>query len=345
MYRGEAARLSEWRNLFAAGINRKIQAGNLGILDSAIRQLLLQGLRILCIYLLAKKALEGQMSVGMVSAFVAYLGMFVARAGGIVDRITEFRLLEVPMERIADIVFAEKSLADEEDGGTTATGNQVELRHVAFSYSHNEPRILKDCSCRVAESGFTAIAGVSGAGKSTLLHLIAGVEAASDGEVLIGGLAVGNWQQRHLRTRVASVFQGDCLLKGSVAENIALFDNVWDMADVRRAARQACIHREIEALPMGYDARIADLGSSLSKGQAQRVLLARALYRKPKLLLLDEVTSGLDAELERRVVESIATLDATRVVITHSDRMLTAADEVLWLRNGVLLSSRPELNV
>jgi ATP-binding cassette subfamily B protein RaxB len=96
---------------------------------------------------------------------------------------------------------------------------------------------------------------------------------------------------------------------------------------------------------MGYNARIADLGSSLSKGQAQRVLLARALYRKPKLLLLDEVTSGLDAELERRVVESIATLDATRVVITHSDRMLTAADEVLWLRNGVLLSSRPELNV
>jgi ATP-binding cassette subfamily B protein RaxB len=345
MYRGEAARLSEWRNLFAAGINRKIQAGNLGILDSAIRQLLLQGLRILCIYLLARKALEGQMSVGMVSAFVAYLGMFITRAGGIVDRITEYRLLEVPMERIADIVFAEKSLADHEDSRTTTTSNQVELRHVAFSYSDNEPPVLKDCSCKIAENGFTAIAGCSGAGKSTLLHLIAGVEAASDGEILIGGLALGSWQQRHLRARVASVFQGDCLLKGSVAENIALFDNEWDMDHVRRAARQACIHREIEALPMGYNARIGDLGASLSKGQVQRVLLARAFYREPRLLLLDEVTSGLDAELEQRVVQSIARLDATRIVITHSDRMLTAADDVLWLRNGVLLSSRPELNV
>ena len=345
MCRGEGARLSEWRNLFAAGINKKIQAGNVGILDSAMRQLLLQGLRVLCIYLLARKALEGQMSVGMVSAFVAYLGMFITRAGGIVDRITEYRLLEVPMGRIADIVFAGRPSADEEVGGRVTTSSQVELRHVAFTYSRDEPRILKDCSCEIAENGFTAIAGCSGAGKSTLLRLIAGVEAASDGEVLIGGLAIRYWQQRHLRESVASVFQDDCLLKGSVAENIALFDNEWEIDNVQRAARQACIHLDIEALPMGYEARIADLGSSLSKGQVQRVLLARAFYRKPKLLLLDEVTSGLDAELEKKVIRSIAALEATRIVITHSDQMLSAADEVLWLHNGVLLSSRPELNV
>jgi len=226
-----------------------------------------------------------------------------------------------------------------------ATSSEVVLRHAAFTYSRNEPRILKDCSCEIAENGFTAIAGCSGAGKSTLLRLIAGVESASEGEVLIGGLAIGYWQQRHLRSSVASVFQDDCLLKGSIAENIALFDDDWEMREVQRAARQACIHLDIEALPMGYESRIADLGSSLSKGQVQRVLLARAYYRKPKLLLLDEVTSGLDAGLEKRVIKSIAALEATRIVITHSDRMLSAADEVLWLHNGVLLSSRPELNV
>ena len=344
MYRGEAARLSEWRNRFADGINRKIQAGNIGILDSAMRQLLLQGLRILCIYLLARKALAGQMSVGMVSAFVAYLGMFITRAVGIVDRVTEYRLLDVPIGRIADIVFAETQSVDEDVGEATTTSNQVELRNVAFGYSRSEPRILNDCSCAIEENSLTAIAGCSGAGKSTLLRLIAGVETVSDGEILIGGRAIGSWRQQHLRTRVASVFQGDCLLKGSVAENIALFDEDRDLLAVQHAARLACIDRDIEALPMGYESRIADLGSSFSKGQVQRVLLARALYRKPKLLLLDEATSGLDTELEKGVIRSIAALEATRIVITHSDRMLTAADEVLWLHNGVLLSSRPELN-
>lgn len=343
MYRGEAARLSEWRNLFAAGINRKIQAGNLGIVDSAVRQLLLQGLRIVCIYLLAQKALAGQMSVGMVSAFVAYLGMFITRAGAIVDRVTEYRLLDVPMDRIADIVFAETpSIAGETETAVT-TGNQVELRNVAFGYAQSEPRILRDCSCVIEENSLTAIAGSSGAGKSTLLRLVAGVEQTTEGTILFGRLPTRNCQQE-LSARLASVFQGDCLLKGSVAENIALFDNERDMGEIRRAARQACIHEDIEALPMGYESHIADLGSSLSKGQVQRVLLARALYRKPKLLLLDEVTSGLDAELEHRVVKSIAALEATRIIVTHSDRMLTAADQVLWLHEGVLLSSRPELN-
>jgi ATP-binding cassette subfamily B protein RaxB len=96
---------------------------------------------------------------------------------------------------------------------------------------------------------------------------------------------------------------------------------------------------------MGYETRICDLGSSLSKGQVQRVLLARAFYRRPRLLLLDEATGGLDIQTEKRVIDSISQLDATRVVITHSDRMLQAAHEVLWLHRGTLLLSRPELNV
>jgi ATP-binding cassette subfamily B protein RaxB len=144
---------------------------------------------------------------------------------------------------------------------------------------------------------------------------------------------------------MAAVFQDDCLLKGSVAENIAAFDKAIDLGRVRRAAKNACIDTEIESLPMGYETRICDLGSSLSKGQTQRILLARALYREPRILLLDEASSGLDVCLEKRVIDTISRLDVTRVVITHSDQMLQAAHEVLWLHKGTLLSSRPELNV
>lgn len=342
---GEATRLSEWRDLFANGINEKIKAGNLAALDSAIRQLLFQGLRIVCIYFLAKKALEGNMSIGMVSAFVAYLGMFTTRAGGIVDRFIEYKLLQVPLDRLADIVFIEDEPTQPSGAERTRSEDGIELRHVAFSYGQQEPWILKDCSCVIPKNGFTAIAGRSGTGKSTLLRLLARVESVSEGEILVGGIALRDWRSQSLRGLTATVFQEDCLLKGSVAENIALFDGESKPGRVRCAAKKACVDVEIEALPMGYETRIGDLGSSLSKGQVQRILIARAFYRRPKLLLLDEATSGLDARLEKHVIRSISRLDATRVVITHSDHMLEAADEVLWLHKGTLLSSRPELNV
>lgn len=345
MANGEATRQSEWRNLFANGLNQKIRAGNVSIADSAFGHLLFQGLRVVSVYLLARRGLDGRMSIGMISAFVAYLGMFMTRAGGIVDRVIEYRLLEVPLNRIADIVFN-----DEEPDGCrreTPSGStyEIELRNAAFRYAQDEPWILKDCSCRIPANGFLAIAGCSGSGKSTLLRLIAGVESVSVGEVLVGGIAVSDWRTRSLREEMATVFQEDALLKGSVAQNIALFDEDADFGRVRQAAERACIDTEIESLPMAYETRVCDLGSSLSKGQIQRVLLARAFYRSPKLLLLDEATSGLDACLERRVVESVARLEATRVVITHSDQVLQAAHEVLWLHRGTLLSSRPELNV
>lgn len=345
MTNGEATRQSEWRNLFANNVNEKIRAGNLLIVDSALRQLLFHGLRVAAIYILAKRGLAGQMSIGMVSAFVAYLGMFIGRAGGIVDRVVEYKLLEVPLNRLSDIVFNEEEPAGRSEPAHANSTYDIELKQVAFAYAPGEPWILRNCSCQVPRNGFTAIAGCSGAGKSTLLSIMAGIEPLSAGELLIGDVAVRDWRGQSLRENIATVFQDDCLLKGSVVENIALFEANIDLALVRQAAQDAHIAAEIESLPMGYETRIGDLGSSLSKGQIQRILLARAFYRAPGLLLLDEATSGLDAELEKRVIDTISKLDVTRVVITHSDRMLQAAHEVLWLSKGRLLLSRPELNV
>ncbi len=344
MVNGEAARESEWQNLFANNINARISAGNLQIVDSALRQTLFQGVRIFAIYVLAKNALNGQISVGMVSAFVAYLGMFVGRCGGIVDRIMEYRLLEIPLNRLADIVFGD---VDEAMAGKSPVLNPsggVELKDVVFRYAESEAPILRGCSCSIPEDGFTAIAGRSGSGKSTLLRLIAGIESVSEGELTVGGVPARDWPAKALRDRIAAVFQDDFLIKGSVADNIALFEATPDRRRMMRAAADACIAAEVESMPMGYETRIGDLGSAFSKGQVQRVLLARALYRRAPLLLLDEPTSGLDSALEKRVVDTISRLDSTRIVVTHSDRMLQEAHEVLWLSEGSLLSSRPELN-
>ena len=340
---GELQREAGWRGLFAEATNIKIRSSNLSVADSAVRQLIFSGTRIAVIYLLAQKGLAGSLSIGMISAYVAYFGMFASRASGIVDRLFEYKLLDVPLGRLEDIVFSEEELAA--DSRPARPVGDIELRDVEYRYSRHEPAILQGCSMRAERGSFTAIAGPSAAGKSTLLQIVALNEAISGGEYLIDGKSSRCWQTADLRSKMAAVFQGDSLLKGSVAENIALFDDHIDRSRVVAAATEACIADEIDALPMGYETRIGDLGSSLSRGQIQRLLLARAFYRRPSLLLLDEATSGLDHGLERRVIESVRRQSATRIVVTHSDLMLQAADSVLWLHGGRLLLSRPDLNV
>lgn len=349
MLGGEAVRESEWRSLFADATNARLRVGNLRILDSALRQLLFNGLRLVAVYWLARSSLDGRMTVGMVSAFAAYLGMFVARAGGIVDRMIDYRLLEVPLTRLEDIVFSDAPSEGQPAGlplhREQTTNQDIELDKVAFRYSSNDAFILRDCSCRIEGGSFIAIAGCSGSGKSTLLQLIAGVERPDSGNLLIGGHRLTDLDPGRFRQRTGTVFENDCLMKGSIAENIALFADDPDPAAVRRAAVAAGIAADIEAMPMNYQTRIGDLGSSLSKGQSQRVLLARALYRQPQLLLLDEATSGLDRDSERHVIDALRRLDVTRIAVTHSDQLLQAAHQVFWLNNGILQTSRPELNV
>ena len=248
----------------------------------------------------------------------------------------------MPLGRLSDVIFNE----EERDSGREVNSpvGAIELKNISFAYSRDESPILDRCSALFRECTLTVIAGPSGSGKSTLLQIIAGNEVPCDGELFIGEKPAAQLNLKGLRSNMATVFQDDVLLKGSVADNIAMFSNDIDMQRVRAAARAACIAKEIESLPMAYETRIGDLGSSLSFGQVQRVLLARAFYRRPSLLLLDEVSSGLDVAVERRVIAAIKRLPATKILVSHSDLALQAADEVVWLHNGRLLSSPPALN-
>ncbi len=333
---GENVRRTEWQSLFATTINSKIRAGNLAIADTAIRQVLLQGSRVLTLYLLARRGLEGAFSVGMIASFAAWLGMLGGRLSGLVDGVTAYRLLRVPLRRLADIVFAEP----EPNPQPVDTGmlGDIELQDVEFRYAGTDRPVIDGCSARIRSGSFVAIAGPSGSGKSTLLQLIAGTATLRRGRLCYDGRARSVAGLRH---RTATVFQDDCLLRGSIASNIAFCSERIDDIALRRAAQQACIADDIERLPMQYETLIGDLGSALSSGQVQRILLARAFYRDAELLLLDEATSGLNPELEKCVVRSLASLSCTRIIVTHSDRVLEAADEVLWLHEGSLQSSRP----
>jgi ATP-binding cassette subfamily B protein RaxB len=192
---------------------------------------------------------------------------------------------------------------------------------------------------RIAPGEFVAIAGASGGGKSTLIKILAGLYQPTEGEVLIDGQPLGRWNAQSLRSQIALVAQDDSLLQGTIAENISGFDEQTDMQLVRVCAELAQIRTDIERMPMGYESLVGDMGSTLSGGQKQRVLIARALYRRPRILILDEGTSHLDLENERAVNAALSELAITRLVVAHRPETLRAAGRVVSLQEGVLVAA------
>ena len=336
MCAGESCRTTDWQNLFMRRINTQIRAGNLAVADGAVHQALFQGLHIGIVFLLAQQVQRGEMSVGTLSAFVAYAAMFVTRAGGIVNRIFEYRLLRVPLDRLADIVFNEVETPRDEPADRSMLAGNIVAGKLTFKHPGSDTLLLSDVSVNIARGELIAICGCSGSGKSTLLRLFAGIEQASSGALCYDGKPAGKWPQASVRRSIATVFHDDALMSGSIAENIALFDPARSDKRIRKMARLAAVDDAIEALPMGYETPIGDLGSALSTGQVQRILFARALYRRPTLLLLDEFTSGLDADTESLVLRSLVRLPATRIVVSHSPAVLRVADRVFELRAGKL---------
>ena len=161
-----------------------------------------------------------------------------------------------------------------------------------------------------------------------------GLLKPDEGEVLIDGIPITQLGLRAYRQLVGTVMQEDVLLAGSLQDNIAFFDARADQARVEACARLAAIHQEIAAMPMGYQTLVGDLGSSLSGGQKQRVLLARALYKQPRILALDEATSHLDVANEHKVNQALGHMRLTRIMVAHRRETIEAAERVVALQGG-----------
>jgi ATP-binding cassette subfamily B protein RaxB len=194
--------------------------------------------------------------------------------------------------------------------------------------------VLQDCSFSVREGEAVAIVGASGCGKTTLLKLLLGLLEPAGGAIEVGGIDIARIGKRSYRTMVGAVMQDDRLFAGSVAENISFSEDGFDLRRVEAAARLAAVHDEIVAMPLGYHSLVGDMGTALSGGQKQRIILARALYRRPRILFLDEATSHLDLQCERRVGCAVQKLKLTRLIIAHRPETIASADRVLLLQSG-----------
>jgi ATP-binding cassette subfamily B protein RaxB len=268
----------------------------------------------------------------MIFAIMAYKQSFMSKAVSLVETALDFRILELHLERLSDI-----ALSTPEPGHDRPVGyarpilGRIELRNVWFRYAESEPFVLEDVSLAVEPGRFVTITGPSGGGKTTLVKIMLGLLEPTAGEVLIDGIPLGTVGARAYRENVGAVMQEDQLLSGSLADNICFFDPVYDQNRMIECAQIAGIHDEIMAMPMTYNSLIGDMGSSLSGGQKQRVLLARALYRQPKLLFLDEGTAHLDIEKEAEISANLRRLGMTRISVAHRPQAATGADHMFHI--------------
>lgn len=326
-----AQRHGTWMNLFVDTVNTGLTTQKLAVLFEFANSLLFGVANILIVYWGAVSVLDGAFTVGALMAFMSYKSQFEGKVGSLIDQFVQIKMLGLHAERLADIVL------EETESGHTGSPLlpeaperfDIAVENVSFRYADNEPYVLENFSLHIAQGEALALAGPSGCGKSTLIQLLTGNLKPETGKVLLGGHDIHALPPAFIRRYSATVMQDDVLFAGSIAENICFFDDAPDMAKIEQCARMANIHQEIAAMPMGYETLIGDMGSALSGGQKQRLILARALYREPKILFLDEASSHLDVANECVINDNLRRLNITKIMVAHRRETLDAADRVV----------------
>jgi ATP-binding cassette subfamily B protein RaxB len=329
-------RVSAYANELVEATNKGIHIQRLSIGFSTLQGLISGVGRIVLFWMAALEVLEGNFSAGMLIAFTSFADQFTGRATGLINAIIEFWMLRLHGERLADIVLTDKE--SDMDNTTVLPASDaalpIEVKNISFRYAPTEPWVFKGCSLNIQAGESVAIIGPSGQGKSTLVKLLLGLLKPEEGSIEINSQDIRKLGMTWYRDHVSCVMQDDILFAGSIMDNICFFDSQFSHEKVEQAARLAQIHDDVMAMPMGYNSLVGDMGSSLSGGQIQRVLLARALYRQPKILVLDEATSHLDIAREKGINDAIKKMDITRIIIAHRPETIRSANRIILLNSN-----------
>lgn len=329
----ESVRFNIWRNSYIHSLNADFKIAKINNVYSMISQLLFGMEHILVVSVGAQLILVNKFSIGMLMAFLSYRLLLVNKTSSLIQNIFDYKLISIQLDRLSDILFHEPEVIGTGSGGIEQTKGALTLKNISFRYNQNDRYVLKDINLDVAAGEKIAIIGPSGCGKSTLLKVMMGLLHKTEGEIFIDNLPIKDFGLKNYRDLIASVMQEDSLISGSIGDNISFFDENVDRERVYHVAKLASIHEDICQLPMGYETLVGGMGLSLSSGQKQRILLARALYKKPKILFLDEATSHLDVVNEKSINSSLKSLKITQIVIAHRIETIQMADRVINLKN------------
>ncbi len=347
----EQERRARWQSLIVEVMNRDIRTTKMNIGFTVVNTFIFGVENLLVFWLGAKAILASQgpgsgtavFTVGMLMAFLSYKSQFSGRISALINHGIDLKMLDLHNERLADIALTapeqDTPQGDLPEHDLAHLSPSLELKNVSFRYGDGEPWILKGVNLKIEAGENVAITGSSGCGKTTLLKVMLGLLQPSEGDVLYGGVPVRQLGMTNVRRKVGTVMQEDVLLTGSIADNIAFFDMAPDQMRIEACGQLAQLHNDIVRMPMGYQTMVGELGSGLSGGQKQRLLLARALYKQPAILALDEATSHLDIENEKAVNAVLSEMRLTRIVIAHRPETIASAQRsIIFTGEGSLMS-------
>jgi ATP-binding cassette, subfamily B, bacterial CvaB/MchF/RaxB len=329
MGQAEALRSREWMGLTSKIFQRGAALERINLFSN-LSLIAVSGLtHCLVIYFASLDILTNVFSLGMMFAFLAYESSFISRTSAFVDKLLWFRMMRIHFGRVGDIVF--EAPENKESIKDLTVESKVSAHSISYRYSQADTFIFQNIDVSFNNQKLSAIVGRSGCGKTTLLGVLSGLLLTSSGQLRVGDNLISAATALALRKNVAMVLQLDELFEGTIEGNICFFEESPDVEWVQKCAELACVHGEIMQWPLKYKSKLLENGMGLSGGQRQRILLARALYRKPKILILDEATSQLDVETEQRLIGNLKSLNLTIIMTAHRPHAIALADHVYSL--------------
>jgi ATP-binding cassette subfamily B protein len=333
----EQSTYARWSDLLAKQLDHSAQRGRFSAKVDAITAVVRTFSPLFLLWLGAKLVLSGSLSLGTMLGINALAAAFLQPIGSLVLSGQRLQLAAGHVERIADVMHAKPEQELDVVQPAPRLSGKVELRNVSFRYNAHSPKVLDDISLVIEPGQKVALVGRTGSGKSTLAKLLLGLYLPTEGEILYDGVPLCAMDLRTLRRQWGTALQDSFIFSSSLRENISFHDPSISTTDLVRAAKIAAIHSDIMEMPMGYETRVEEGGSTLSGGQRQRLAIARAVANRPPFLLLDETTSHLDVTTESLVDRNLDRLSCTRVVVAHRLSTIRNSDLIVVLHDGAVV--------
>ena len=330
----------EWEHLQARQFRISLYSLSLNQIQEAGSVLINEGKNILISYLTARSVMKGDITLGTMLSIQYIIGQLNAPVLLFVSFIHSFQDAQISLERLQEIYKQPDEEPDPDSKITRLPADQsLTLRNVSFSYPGNQQCVLDGLSIHIPAGQTTAIVGPSGSGKTTLIKLLLKYYNPSGGEIRLGNVNLANVSIQLWRDQCGVVLQDGVIFSDTIARNIAVAHEEIDWERLEYACRTANISSYIETLPQAYRTKIGPDGQGLSQGQRQRVLIARAVYRNPALVILDEATNALDANNERTILSNLNEFlqNKTVVVVAHRLSTVVNADQILFLDRGRII--------